>query len=333
MTSSDRKDAHRETVPEMDAALPDTLQHRSSDPDQTGRLEGIEPERLAAQSSTPHRDHGTLVMLTGPTPGAVLPVARPTSLVGRDPDADVRIRDPGVSRRHARMFETDDEMCIEDLGSLNGTYVAGERVSAGRALHQGERIQLGGNVLLRFDLHDALEQDVLAEMYRSAVRDPLTRAFNRRYLDERLHGEVSYAQRHDRDLALLLIDIDHFKHVNDAHGHRAGDAVLRLLSALLQRILRPEDLLARWGGEELAVVARGLDARNALILGERIRRAVEQLRVPWEGGEIAVTVSLGAASLQARGRHTGVERLFSDADLALYRSKEEGRNRCRGFEP
>lgn len=332
MTSSDPHAAHRQTVPEMDAALPQELRPRSSDADQTGRLQAVAPEQVAEPSHTPSRERGTLVMLRGPTPGAILPVGEPATLIGRGPEADVRVHDPGVSQRHARVLRTDDELCIEDLGSLNGTYVAGARVAGRRALHGGERVQLGGNVLMRFDLHDALEQGVLSELYRSAVRDPLTRAFNRRYLDERLHGELSYAQRHDRDLSLVLLDIDEFKLVNDTHGHRAGDAVLRLLSALLQRILRPEDLLARWGGEELAVVARGLDTRNAAIVAERIRRAVEELRVPWNGDEIAVTVSVGVASMQERGRHTSVERLVSDADLALYRAKNDGRNCCRCFE-
>src|SRR5690606_13421401 len=157
-----------------------------------------------------------------------------------------------------------------------------------RPLPSGARIQLGAKVWLRFDLHDADEQRVLTELYDAAVRDALTGAYTRRYLHERLHAELSYSARHKTPVALLMIDLDLFKEVNDHFGHQAGDAVLRMVVAQLRQTLRSEDVLVRYGGEELCVLLRGLDAPSAHVLAERLRTEVEALRIPANGEEVHV---------------------------------------------
>jgi diguanylate cyclase (GGDEF)-like protein len=163
----------------------------------------------------------------------------------------------------------------------------------------------------------------------SGVRDPLTALHNRRFLDERIVAELAYALRHRAPLSFLLLDIDHFKRVNDTHGHLAGDAVIRVVGATLSRMVRTEDLVARWGGEEFAVLARGTGGRNAQIFGERIRRAIEQVELPWRAERLRVTVSIGVAFVENRGgtgERIAPSALVGTADAALYASKGGGRN-------
>ena len=169
---------------------------------------------------------------------------------------------------------------------------------------------MGSNILLRFHLHDAFEQEAAKRIYESAVRDPLTQSYNRRYLDERLASEYAFAARHGSPLSVILV------------------AVLRIVAGTMQRILRTEDLVARYGGEEFCVVARGIDARNAMIVAERIRKTVSSLNIPWEGRTLSVTLSAGVATLRKERPYPDVDAILAAADTALYRAKESGRNRC-----
>ena len=150
-------------------------------------------------------------------------------------------------------------------------------------------------------------------MYESALRDGLTKAFNKKYFTDRLESEFTFSTRHASPLALVLFDIDHFKKVNDTHGHQAGDHVLAEISTLLTGALRAEDVFARYGGEEFAVICRGSDTGQAQVVGERLRKAVEGHRFVYEGTHIPVTISVGVAVLpepgrQGRQRHRRVRR-------------------------
>ena len=172
----------------------------------------------------------------------------------------------------------------------------------------------------------------LVRVYESSVKDGLTGAWNRKYLDERLRGEVAYALRHQTQLAVLMCDIDHFKKVNDTHGHPAGDHVLTEISNLLTGSLRAEDVFARYGGEEFAVICRGSDLNQGQIVGERLRKAVEGHRFVYEGTHIPVTISVGVAGLPDPAVKDASE-LVGVADQALYKSKHAGRNRVTVHKP
>jgi diguanylate cyclase (GGDEF)-like protein len=177
---------------------------------------------------------------------------------------------------------------------------------------------------------DEVEQrlDRLArQFYQSSIRDPLTELFNRGYLTAHVERELAYARRHGTDVGVILLDIDHFKSVNDTHGHQAGDEVLVRVSEALRRCLRTEDVVARYGGEEFAVVFRGNDLGSTALAAERLRRAIESLDIVWDDERVCVTVSLGCA---ARGADEadGFDALFGLADARLYRAKSEGRNRA-----
>ncbi|MEM7449266.1 MAG: GGDEF domain-containing protein [Myxococcota bacterium] len=279
-------------------------------------------------SAAPERDRCTLTVLAGPVSDAVYMMTDEEMVLGRGTEASCRIDDSGLSRRHAKIRKVQDRFIIEDLGSTNGTWVGGRRLRGSQVLQDGDRIQMGRNTLLRFHLHDVVEQRAAMRVWESSVKDPLTRLYNRRHLDERLQSEFSYAKRHATPLAVLLLDVDHFKNVNDTFGHPAGDAVLRVVGKALERMLRAEDLVARYGGEEFCVLARGIDPRNAAIVADRCRRTVEQLSLPWESQEIRVTTSVGFAIWTITTPYSDVSSMLAAADEALYAAKSAGRNRA-----
>ncbi|MCA9610548.1 MAG: diguanylate cyclase, partial [Myxococcales bacterium] len=208
--------------------------------------------------------------------------------------------------------------------SRNGTFVEGERLIGQRILRDGEKVQLGVTALLAFALLDPLEREVSARVYESGTRDPLTGLYNRRVLFEHLDRELSYAARHFTALSLMLIDLDHFKSINDRWGHLAGDRVLEVVARTVTATLRTEDIVARYGGEELAVVVRGVDLASSHIVAERLRATIAHSEVLWEGDRVPITASLGLAHCVG-GCHA--RDLIEAADGALYAAKREGRNR------
>jgi diguanylate cyclase (GGDEF)-like protein len=161
------------------------------------------------------------------------------------------------------------------------------------------------------------------------MHDPLTSLFNRRYLDDHLKAEFAFAQRHGTKLSLLLIDADHFKKVNDTWGHAAGDSALRALAEHLRGAVRHEDMIARFGGEEFAVLAREITAEGALSVAERIRVLVEANPVRLDDGQsVSITVSVGVVTMSGERTYATADALLEAADEALYRAKQAGRNRC-----
>ncbi|HKO48652.1 MAG TPA: GGDEF domain-containing protein, partial [Polyangiaceae bacterium] len=186
---------------------------------------------------------------------------------------------------------------------------------------------LGRSSLIKFSLVDQLEEQAMLTLFELTLRDPLTRAYNRRYFDRRLLEELSFARRQHSPLSLLIIDIDHFKLVNDNYGHPVGDLVLERVASSIQRVVRPEDVFARYGGEEFVVIARQTSQKNAQVLAERIRRHVAALSVALAHDAIQVTVSIGLAALSEESEYSSREELVAAVDAAMYAAKSAGRNR------
>jgi diguanylate cyclase (GGDEF)-like protein len=207
--------------------------------------------------------------------------------------------------------------------------VGGRRVEGRAELQSGDRIQIGPNLILRFAITDDAEEELQRRLYESSTRDSLTRAYNRKYLNERLLAEIAHARRHRTQLSLLMLDLDRFKEVNDSRGHLMGDMVLRVVASHLMRLIRLEDVLARYGGEEFVILVRSTHHKDAGKLGERVRSTVERLLITAPGGNktISVTVSIGIASLAELPPEAGANDLLSTADARLYRAKAAGRNR------
>jgi diguanylate cyclase (GGDEF)-like protein len=286
---------------------------------------------VAPVSAVSSRRRAVLTVLVGNDTGRVIPLSGGVSLTfGRRETCTHRIDDPSVSGNHARVIAMQDEYMIADEGSTNGTYVNGTRLGAPVKLTDGDRVHFG-QVLLRFSLVDEAEELALKSMYDAALRDALTGVFNRKHLEERLDAELAFARRHpNNQLSVIIFDVDHFKRVNDTHGHLVGDAVLKAVASSISRGVRTEDLVARYGGEEFVVVAREVRASVAFSLAQRLRQVIEQSVVSQDGKEIRVTASAGVASLECCGEQRDKATLFGVADKRLYTAKQGGRNRVVG---
>jgi diguanylate cyclase (GGDEF)-like protein len=284
------------------------------------------PRAAPAEVGGGARDRACLIVIRGLNVGEMYKLSPKRELViGRGQHADVEILDDGISRRHAAVRFEAERVTVADLGSRNGTFLNGQRLEAPCELHDGDKLQLSSSTILRFTYADRLDESFQRRMYESSLRDALTKAYNRKYFLDRLERELRFARRHTQPLALILLDIDEFKRVNDSRGHLAGDRVLAELAAEIHGAIRSEDVFARYGGEEFAVVCRGTDLAGALGLAERLRAAVEARAFVHEDQELRLTVSAGVALLAAD--HTDSTALLAAADDALYDAKRAGRNR------
>jgi two-component system cell cycle response regulator len=312
--------AARETQPALDGQS----RPRPSIPPITAEYEIVRP---GEQRGEPEERHPVLLFLTGSRVGATVELEGRPLVIGRDPGCDVPVPDETVSRRQARFLPAGPGVIIvEDLGSRNGTVVNGERI-ARQVLADGDRIMLGRTVA-KFVLQSRLEEDCQRRIYELSTRDGLTNLFNRRYFDERLWAELAFARRHGTLLGLLLLDLDHFKRLNDTYGHIAGDRTLMGVARALEAQVRGEDMVARYGGEEVVVLLRDTPLAGVEVLAERLRASVESLRVRHEGKELTVTASIGGVVVRP-ARSTTADELIAAADRLLYEAKLQGRNRVR----
>jgi diguanylate cyclase (GGDEF)-like protein len=267
-----------------------------------------------------------LVVLSGRSSGRSFTLSGDEVLIGRTSDSQVRLDDDGVSRRHAKLVRADGEWVVLDLNSTNGTYHDGERVQV-LTLYDGAKIQLGMGTILRFQHQDAIDERFAQQMYESKTRDPLTEAHNKGYFLDAIVGEIAYAQRHQQPLSLVMMDIDHFKKINDTYGHQAGDLVLKTVAAAIAEVIRKEDIFARYGGEEFALLLRNTNSTDGTILAERVRRTVEKLEIVHNGRRIPCTMSLGITTLVGGVDKAQPNELIEAADQRLYAAKHAGRNR------
>jgi two-component system cell cycle response regulator len=279
---------------------------------------------IAVAPKSGRRDRAHLIVLAGESLGQMFRVEQTGCLIGRAVDATIRLQDDGVSRHHARIVEFQGELCIEDLTSANGTFLNGDRIRTA-VLRDGDQIQVGSTSILKFTYADELEESFQQRMHDAALYDGLTKACNKRQFLRRLDTEVAYAKRHAAPVSLLMLDVDHFKQVNDRHGHLAGDHVLSTLAQIVQSTIRTEDLLARYGGEEFAVLCRGTPIESALVLAERLRAKVETFLFEEHQKRIPVTISVGVAAWF--DQPDSATQLIANADAALYKAKAGGRNR------
>lgn len=270
-----------------------------------------------------------LTFIQGARLGQICELNKELMIVGRSPDSDFWIEDTSISRRHFKLHLEDNEVSLEDLGSTNGTYVNGKRVKE-TILHDGDKIQISRDSIMELTYLD--QTRVLSEKkrYEMGVMDPVTNIYNKRYFLGRIQEEFSFSKRNQRDLSLVMLDLDHFKVLNDSYGHLAGDVVLQKVAAQITQMIRPEDIFARYGGEEFVIIMRDAKKQNAKRLCERIREGIEKLVIPYEDQEIKVTVSMGFSTLTEKTKD--YLELVTEADKYLYRSKRGGRNCISGPE-
>jgi two-component system, cell cycle response regulator len=274
-----------------------------------------------------HSEECCLVQIHGPQLGKKFLLAGPALCIGREEDNDIVVDLDTVSRHHARVSRRGSAVQVEDLDSTNGTFLNDRELHGGAALQSGDLIKVGG-ALFKFLEGDDVEVQYHETLYTLAISDGLTGASNKRYLLEYLEREMGRCHRYGRALSLMLFDIDHFKQVNDTHGHVAGDAVLRELAQSVMPLVRREQCFARYGGEEFALVLPEDGADKARHFAEKLRRQVETHPFTFDGRRIPVTVSVGVADLGPE--MTDPLHLLEAADARLYAAKRGGRNRVEG---
>ena len=247
--------------------------------------------------------------------------SQPVSL-GRGSDNTIVLENDSVSRRHCRIEKRGRQYHIQDLSSTNGTYVNDELITDYQ-LRRGDQVKVG-DTIFKFLSGSDMEAQYHETIYKMTIVDGLTGVNNKRFLLETLEREIPRARRHQRPLTLIMMDIDHFKNINDTYGHLAGDYVLKEQAQLVKSRLRPDDVLGRYGGEEFAVILPETDLQGGVAIAEELRQMIQEHNFVFEQERIQVTMSMGLSQL-----HDGwdVLQFIKQADERLYAAKREGRNR------
>jgi diguanylate cyclase (GGDEF)-like protein len=255
--------------------------------------------------------------------GGMLELSKPLLVIGRDSTCDLAVPDEAASRQHAAIEGKDGGFEITDLRSTNGTFVNDQRIVK-QPLNTGDLIRVGTHIF-KFLSDDQVEAQYHETVYSMTTSDALTSVYNKRFLLDALEHERVRSQRHKRPLALMMLDVDHFKSINDTHGHLAGDEILRSLCARARSVLRQDEILARYGGEEFAVVMGEATMGIAETAAERLRESIAAEPFETDQGLIAVTVSIGIAQTDGQENLSTAE-LIELADRRLYEAKRAGRN-------
>ncbi len=277
----------------------------------------MHPQRPSAEG------RASLVVLQGERLGQRIDLGDEPLTIGRAPECGLQIVDRAVSRQHARVWREVFGYRVKDLDSTNKTLLNDQPIIEAE-LKDGDHIAIGACVLKFMD-GLSVEARYHDEIYQLATMDPLTGLYNRRHFLELLDRELARSARHARPLALLIIDLDHFKQINDRHGHPAGDVVLRQVAAALRACMRSDFLFARIGGEEFAVLLPEHETDAATVFAQRLCDTVAALELDPLAGADCVTISIGAANWRSWMMLVGD--LLRTADTQLYRAKQSGRNR------
>jgi two-component system cell cycle response regulator len=267
-----------------------------------------------------------LIYPPGPDMGKRFLLDRAEFVLGRGTDCDIQVDRDSVSRRHARVFRDDTSWVAEDLGSTNGSYVNDQPVTKAN-LRDGDFLKIGA-AIFKFLTGANVEVSYHEEIYRMTIVDALTGTHNKRFFMEFLDREMARCARYGRPLSLVMFDIDHFKLINDQHGHLTGDHVLKEIAKRLHTRIRREELLARYGGEEFAAVLPETGKDGAMEFGEQIRMLVAREPFEFEGDSLPVTISVGVAVLD--GQALDAASFIRVADENLYKAKRGGRNKVVG---
>jgi len=305
----------------QESGLTQTFQSATRERDGEGLGEGHFEADIILIAHPDSQRLGTRYRLS---PGTTLEVGRSSS---------VRISLPEVmslSRKHARIRYTGSTVTVEDLGSTNGTYVNGQPIHGRSVLRSGDRFQTAA-VHFKFLHEQDVENAYHLAIYELVTKDGLTETYNKRKYEEEALREFSRAMRHRRPLSLIIFDLDEFKQINDTYGHLCGDFVLKQVASMARELVRPEQVLARVGGDEFVILAPETEAEGAEILASKLRERIVGLDHRYGDVKITLTCSFGVAEL-ADGM-TSPQDLYQAADTALLQAKRSGRNRVAFYSP
>src|SRR5882762_4534087 len=308
--------------------------------DHAGQTETRRP--AASAKAVQNERRPALVSLRGELMAVPIPLDRSQVIIGRALEADVRINDLRASRLHARINSTPgtrtDETVysITDLSSTNGTLLNGELITEA-PLNDGDKIVIGDH-LFRFDMLDEIDREFQQQIHRLLAHDELTGLLTSKSFFSELRREAARAQSESRPFCVLMMDLDHFKEVNDTYGHLVGSKTLAETGHVIKQALRAGDVAARFGGEEFAAFLLDANYAQGLVAAERVREALAQhefpaSRIDSPGGMAThrVTISIGVAAFPDDA--TDPIELVELADSALYRAKRSGRNQVCAYRP
>ena len=282
---------------------------------------------MGASEKKPPSGDACLVNLHPPGPdiGRRIPLVESQYIVGRDSEAGFVVSRSSVSRQHARLYNDDDgNWWVEDLNSTNGTFVNEQRIHA-QQLTDSDQVRFG-DAIYKFLSGSNIESAYHEAIHNMAIQDGMTGIHNKRFFLEFLEREIAVASRHGHPLTLVMFDVDHFKKVNDTHGHLAGDAVLKDLAGRIRPRIRREDLFARYGGEEFACVLPSTGLEGGIVFADHLRLIIAERPTLFDNLTIPFTISLGVTTLH-RETNVDASALIKRADEKLYAAKHGGRNR------
>lgn len=300
-------------------------------------------DRAALEPLQPRRERRpALIFLRGELLAVPIPLERDNVVLGRAVEADVRVNDFRASRLHARISAECDSGTglvrykITDLGSTNGTQLNGLAITEA-FLNNGDKVTVGDH-LFRFEMLDEIDREFQQHIHRLLAHDELTGLLTSKSFFSELRRESARAEEETRPFCVLMMDIDHFKLVNDSYGHLVGSQTLEEIGGLIKKALRAGDVAARFGGEEFAAFLLDADYAQALVAAERVRSVIAQHEFAavrkGSSGELKthrLTISIGVAAFPDDARDP-IE-LVELADSALYRAKRSGRNRICAYRP
>ncbi len=300
---------------------------QNSNSDKTAIL-GLDQETINRELQKAKEQPACLILIRGTPQGHRYFITQDEMIIGRDPSADISIADQSISRKHAKVSREGTVIKIEDLGSANGTVINGKKLEPGHVakLAKEDMVKLG-NSIVKYLPAGEIEIIFYGNLNQAANTDPLTRCFNKGYFLEVIDAEVKRAKALSTVLSLIFFDLDHFKKVNDTHGHEGGDFVLKEFTNLIRNmgVMKPKDIFARYGGEEFCLLMPGTNAAEASQCAEIMRGKIQMHAFVYEGKRIPVTTSLGVAELKSDMDEPS--QLIKAADKVLYESKMGGRNR------
>src|SRR5882762_657468 len=303
--------------------------------------EPAEIDTYSGQYQRPGERRPALVFLRGELLAVQIPLERAQVTVGRALDADIRVNDSRASRLHARIITEADETGVmryrlKDLDSTNGTILNGRAIDQ-EFLQDGDKFEVGDQ-LIRFEMLDEIDREFQQQIHRLLVHDELTGLLTSKSFFSEMRREAARAEAESMPFCVLMMDIDHFKEVNDTYGHLVGSETLEEVGAVIKSSLRAGDVGARFGGEEFAAFLLDADYAQGLVAAERVRTGIEKHEFPAVRRASSeaprthrMTISVGLAAYPEDARDP--IQLVEMADSALYRAKRSGRNRVCAYRP
>lgn len=272
----------------------------------------------------------SMVVVEGGDIGQEFNLSQGEMYIGRLPTVDIPIYDAKASRKHAKItYKRNHASGLEgyelvDLDSTNGTILNDTKITRPSLLREGDKVRIGETVL-KFSYHDEIDSQYQQKIRHLINYDNLTGLFTKRYFDHLFEQELLRNSRTRRKLACLMMDLDHFKKVNDTHGHLMGSHVLKEVGALILGNLRSQDVVGRYGGEEFIAYLPGLGRVEAWNVANRLREAIGRHPFTYDGKSTHVFISIGVSIYPMHAENS--ETLIRIADDALYQAKETGRNK------